>query len=427
MESLGSLKKSFFEYYKKNELFINLAVLTILFFLNCFMWELSFVTFSFLFVIMLRANLADGFTYLVFTIPFCLVNYTISGFLYIAVVASFMIKGYIRLIFIDKQKIDKKFAIMFLIFVVYLLLPFNGIEGYNDQFLVKFVVIVGLLLFAYLMTKYPKEFRIKINVNILALSYLLSVMCFATYFVSDYLQDVTELFYVGDFIRFQALMGNPNVLAMPCEICLALLVYFILSSKISWVEIFSFVVFTVLGFSTLSKTFLILFTLMLVILILYLLIKKPFQGLCVISAISLVLILVVAIKPDLCVTYFDRFVGSGDGVNTTFDWAMDKLTTGRYGLWLSYIQYMLQYPFTLFFGGTLGARQLAGESPHNIYISSLYQFGIIGVILFVTTLIIICKELKKNHPLMISKWIVVPMVILAMLVCVEDLFMFIYV
>lgn len=428
MISLGSLKSKVFDNYKKNELFCNLAILTILFFLNCFMWELSFVVFSFLFVCVIMANMSDGFTYLVFTIPFCMITNELSGFLYIAVVATFMLKGYIKLLFIDKQKIDKKIIIAFVIFVVYLLLPFDGINGYNDQLLIKFVILVGLVLFALLMTHYPKEFRIKINVNICALALFISVMLFGTYFISDYLQSSIKLLYYGDFIRFEALLSNPNILAMVCEICLALLVYYILSSKVSWVEIVSFIIFTVLGFSTMSKTFLILLFIMLSILIVYLLIKKPFYGLCVITGLCVIVVLVVAIKPQLFAAYLNRFVDIGtDVAGNSFDGIMNNVTTYRYGLWKSYLQYMLHYPFTLFFGATLGARQLAGESAHNIYISSLYQFGIIGTILFALTLVFLFKDFKTNHPLMISKWIIVPIIIFAMIVCVEDLFMFIYV
>ena len=428
MISLGSLKNKIISIYKKNELFCNLAILTILFFLNCFMWEMSFATFSFLFVFVMISNIANGFTYIVYTIPFCMVGGEISGYLYIAVFATYVLKGYVKLIFIDKLKLDKKFLIVFLIFAVYLLLPFDGINGYNDQLIIKFIVVIGLMLFALLMTKYPKEFRIKINVNICAVALVISVMFFGTYFISDHLQNITKLFYVGDFIRFQALLTNPNILAMACEICLALLVYFILSSKISWVEIVSFVIFAVVGFSTMSKTFLILLTIMLIVLILYFLIKKPFYALCLITSLCAIVVLLVAIKPDMFLTYFERFVKtSGDsGIDNPFDWAMSHLTTGRYDLWLSYIQYMLQYPMTLFFGATLGAGQLGGNSPHNIYISSFYQFGLIGTIIFFTAIILLCKDFKKNHPLMISKWIVIPIIIMAMLVCVEDLFMFIY-
>lgn len=428
MISLGSLKSKFFDNYKKNELFCNLAILTILFFLNCFMGELSFVTFSFLLVCIIVSDMSNGFSYLVFTIPFCMIASDTSGFLYIATVATFMLKGYIRLLFIDKIKINKKIIVAFIAFVIYLLLPIDGIYGYNEQLPIKFVVIVGLILFAILMIHYPKEFRIKINVNICALALFISVIFFGTYFISDHLQSTIKLLYYGNFIRFQALLSNPNILAMISEICLALLVYFILSSKISWVEIVSFIIFTVLGFSTMSKTFLILLFIMFTILIVYFVIKKPFYGLCVITGISVVIVLLVAIKPQLFAAYLNRFVDIGTNVEgNSVNGALNHMTTGRYGLWIGYLQYMINYPYTLFFGATLGARQIGGESAHNIYISSLYQFGIIGSILFVLTLVFLCKDFKKRYPLLISKWIIVPIIIFAMIVCVEDLFMFIYV
>ena len=163
------------------------------------------------------------------------------------------------------------------------------------------------------------------------------------------------------------------------------------------------------------------------VLIVYLIKKFPFVGICVLTTASLLIVLVTMLKSDLIVTYFNRFVDIGGSQEGTFEGVMDNLTTHRYGLWLSYLQYMFQYPFTLFFGSGLGAKRLAGDSPHNLYISSLYQLGIIGVILLVTTLVMLCKAFKKRHPLAITKGIFVPILIVAMLVCVEDLFMFIYV
>ena len=422
MKSLGSLK--FFDNYKKNELFYNLFTLTILFFLNCFMGEMSYLTFSFLLVIVLMADMSNGFTYIVYSIPFCLIGQEVSGFMFIGTIALFVLKGYIKMIFFDKMKIDKKFAICFGVLLIYLLLPFSD---YNDKFLVKFVVLIGLVLIAYLMSRYPKEFRIKINVNILALSLLVSIMCFATYFISDYLKDVTIMIYTDEYIRFQALLGNPNVLAMICEICLAILLYFILTIKVSWVEVFSFVVFAIVGISTFSKTFLLLLVLMLLVLIVYLIKKHPFCGLCVVSFLSMIVVLVTIFKSDIVVIYGNRFVDIGmDSQDGSFEGVMDTITTHRYGLWISYLQYMFQYPITLFFGNGLGTKRLAGDSPHNLYISLLFQLGIVGVILLVTTLVLLCKAFKKRHPLAITKAIFIPLLIFALLVCVEDLFMFIY-
>ena len=426
MESLGSV--NILHNYKKNELFCNLAILTILFFLNCFMGELSYVAFSFLFVIVMIADMANGFTYIVYTIPFCMVGGDISGYLYIALILIFMIKSYVKMLFIDKLKIQKKFIITVVMFTIYMLLPFGGINCYNSQLFLKNVLVLSVIFFLYLVTKYPKQFRLKINVNICAVGLLISVIFMGTYFISDHLQDITNLFYVDDYIRFQALLTNPNILAIVCEICLSILVYFFLSIKISWVEVVSFVIFTVLGFSTLSKTFFILFAVMLTFLIVFLLRKRPFIGLCLISLFCLLIIVIVIFKPDIFNTYFGRFVNFASKASGENDFytAMNFLTTGRYGLCVTYIQYMMQYPYILFFGATLGTGQLAGNSPHNIYISSLYQFGLVGLTLYITIFVLIFKDFKKNNPLLISKWVVVPIIIMSMMLCVEEFFMFIY-
>ncbi|MBE5758070.1 MAG: hypothetical protein E7345_03980 [Clostridiales bacterium] len=423
MKSVGNV--SLKDRYLNNELFYNLMILTILFFLNCFWGEMSYVTFTFLLVIVFLSELDNGFTYLVYSIPFCLVGGDISGFLFIFSVVVFMIKGYVKMIVVDKKPIDKKFAICFVLFIIYLLLPFGE---YNDNKIIKFVVIVGLVLVAYLMTKYPREFRIKINVNILALSLLISIMCFSTYFISDYLQETIVLFYLDDFIRFQALLGNPNILAMICEICLSLVLYFMLSNsnKISWVEIFSLVVFTIVGVSTFSKTFLLLLCVMILCLCVFLLKKYPIYGLAVLAVISIIALLFSLFKSDLVTTYITRFFDVGDGVGETSEEVLDQLTTHRSGLWITYLKYLFQYPISLIFGMGLGTGQIGGESTHNIYISSLYQMGIVGVTIFVLTLVFMLKEFKKEYPLALTKAFIIPLVVCGMLGMVEDLFMYIY-
>ena len=81
-----------------------------------------------------------------------------------------------------------------------------------------------------------------------------------------------EVWYHNEeFIRFSCLLINPNTMAMLCEICLSLLTYYFISKKNEWIDVVSYVTFTVLGIFTLSKTFLILFTIMFVILTIHLL------------------------------------------------------------------------------------------------------------------------------------------------------------
>ena len=64
----------------------------------------------------------------------------------------------------------------------------------------------------------------------------------------------------------------------------------------------------------------------------------------------------------------------------------NSLTTGRFNLWQSYIEYFSLHIDKLIFGGGLGAPLLDDKAAHNTYIELIYNYGIIGIALFIFTL-----------------------------------------
>ena len=421
---LKQILLKFKDKYKESELLCGCMILAILFLGNCFSEYFSYISFSVLAILVIISNMKNGFSYLVFTIPFAGVGQQTSGLFYGGIIIAYLIKQYIKMLIIDKKKIDKKLLIALLIFVIYLCLPFGK---YVMYFWIKTGVLLGVILVFYLISRYPKEFRIKFNVNVLALSMLLSCGYFLTYFVSDYLQSVITFSYSDEILRFQALLLNPNVLAMPCTICLSILTYFILSKRFSWVEGMSFVIFLILGLSTFSKNFLALAMIMFFIIVVYLLIKFPFKGVCFLTGISILVILLVAFKQDLILHYVGRFINIEEFAEMNREEILDKFTTHRYGLWVTYLEYLFEYPFVLLFGAGMGAKRLVGDSVHNIYIALLYHLGIVGVLLLGVVVFHMVKCFKKEYPLMINKMIFAPILIVGLMTMFEDLFMFMYV
>lgn len=415
---LQNLKK----YYKDNKLIFNCAIVAILFFVNCFVEGFSFYVFPLVAIFIIFSNISTGFSLLVFTIPYCCIDDFNSIYLFFGCLLIFLIRSYIVMLFIDKKKLPLPFVISALVFIVYSLLPFGD---YNWAMVIKLGIILLLVLFFNLLLMYSKELNIKLNLSILAISMVISVCFYLTYFVSPYMASKKVWHNGDDFIRFTALFPNPNNLAMLCEICLALLTYYILKNKSTWIEVISYITFSILGFSSLSKTFLILFIVMICVLFIYVCKKFNKQVFWTIICICIGIMLVAIFANDFLFTYLGRFMFA-DPENLTNGEILNIVTTYRYGLWKSVIDYLLMNPVVLFFGRGLGAPLIESISAHNFYLSMIYEVGIVGSILFVAMFVILYFDYKRRTKSKFDWAILAPLLILGMLMMVEDLFLYIY-
>ena len=321
-----------------------------------------------------------------------------------------------------KKKLSLPFLIGVGAFGLYALLP---IGEYNGGFWIKLLIILLLAFFLNLYMNYRKEMSIKNNLGVLAISLFISAAVYLTYFISPYMQTKTIWYHGENYIRFSCLLVNPNTLAMLCEICLSLLTYFILSNKFTWVDVISYVIFAVLGISTLSKTFLILFGIMLIILLIYLLRRFKTEILWVVGVLCFGLVILIVFKSDFLFTYLERFM-SVDPSELTFREILNVITTGRYDLWTGVLDYLFMNPLALIFGRGLGAPLVESMSAHNFYISLIYEVGIVGTILFFGMFISMIVYYNKKNKIKFAYAIFVPLIIIGMLMMVEDLFLYIY-
>ena len=409
--------------YKENMLICNCAVLAVLFFVNCFWGPFAYISFGILGIMILVSSIKDGFSLLVSAIPFFCIDMSVSVIMFLICLILYVIKAYIIALVKDKKKISKVSIILFIVLVIYSLLP---IGDYTTNLFIKVACVVSLMLVINLFTMYPEALRLRFNVNILAMSLLLSVIYCVTYFISPYMQERLVVMRMSeDFIRFAAMFDNPLNLAMICEICLSMLVYFIVTKATSWVDFISFIIFSILGILTISKTFIMLYSIMLFALLIYSFKISPKKTAIWVGVISVVGTLVFIIGREFVATYLERFIGS-DFLELDFRGKMDYLTTGRSELWLDTLQYLIENPIKLIFGAGLGSGRITIHSTHNFYISLLFSYGIVGAILFVVVFSMLIKKLVKAGGAKISKAIIVPMIIMILLMCVEDFFLFIY-
>lgn len=416
--SLENLKK----YYTENSLIINCAIVAILFFINCFVEDFSLLIFMIVTILILISSKSNGFSMLVFCIPFCCMDGYKTILMFFISFMVFLIKSYYIYFKIDKKRISSPVILCLILFVTYSLLPFGE---YNSGLWIKLGITLILALFLNLFLEYKKEIDIKSNISLLAVAFILSSVFYLTYFISPYIAS-KEIFYYGDdYIRFSCLLINPNTLAMICEICLSLLTFYILSGKFIWVDIIAFVVFSVLGVSTLSKTFLILFSILMLIIFIYALRKLKKEILWIIGILCIGITLLLILRPHFIVTYFSRFMYI-EPEEFSFKTVINIVTTGRYELWMGTIEYLFMNPDVLFFGRGFGAPLIQSLSAHNFYISLIYELGIVGSILFVGLFISIVWTCMKKKHIKFNKAILVPIFMVGLLMLVEDLFLYIY-
>lgn len=414
-----SIKK----YYLDNRLKCNCIALAILFLINCFVPYFSIVPYLLTVVLIMFESKQNGFSLIVFCIPFCAIDDHISMIALFVVLLVYVVKQYIIMFFFDKKKINWYVFATMLVFFIYSVMP---IGEYNMGWAVKLLIMMLLALILNLFVNYKEILNLKFNLNLLAIGLIISSAYFLTYFLSPIIRNKPLSTMNEGFIRFSALLVNPNALAMICEVSLGLLTIYLLQDKFEWTDIMSYVIFSVLGLSTFSKTFLILFSIMFIIMAIYCLKRYKLKAFYTFLIIGFVALIIFLLKRNVFIMYLRRFTTSIDSDFDSYEYILDVATTGRYQLWLTVLDFMFTHPLVLVFGNGFGAPLIASLSAHNFYISLIYELGIVGTLLciamFATILYVYFKQKQGKF---YKAWIV-PIVILGMLMMVEDLFLYIY-
>ena len=200
------------------------------------------------------------------------------------------------------------------------------------------------------------------------------------------LLNIPNLFIAGDISeRYGAFFAKINTLAVYCTLCGACFISLILTNKLSFKRHFYFpIIITLIGLTTYSKAFI------LVNILLYMAWfglafiqsnnKKRFALYSVVLMIALTVVAVCA--QNYIKTIIHRFT------DNQYSSAIDNLTTGRAEIWKQYLSRWLTSPLTFLFGNGCAASKInAVQSEHSTYVALLYQFGVVGVVCLLATII----------------------------------------
>lgn len=417
------------DYYLTHKFIIDCVLLSILFLVNCFTHFGAYLSFTLLYILILTSDLKSGISYIFFSLPFTSISIPNAIILAMICLVAYIIKLAYQKFYIEKCRVSKRMLITLGIFLIYLIFPFKNI--YNADMIVKILAIFAVFILLFLCVNFPEEFRLKFNISILAYGLVVSYLFGLLRPVSVVLQELNVIYRVGSLYRYCGLFETPNVPAMICEMALALLGFFIVSKQYDKKDIVVFILFTIMGVLTLSKTFFILLVIMLLTLLIFNIksIKKIKRNTWIIFGIIAVVGIILCVIFFKDILFFVRRFLNLDVLGVGFEQFMNTLTTTRYDLWKEYVLYLIENPLILIFGRGLGAPIIGQTSPHNMYLSTLYQMGIIGVALFIYCFIQIAKSSPKplGEPRKkFNKALILPLLVFAVLFFSEDLIFFIY-
>lgn len=308
-------------------------------------------------------------------------------------------------------------AVLALIILKYLVLSIKGKDKKRVKFIYATVCLLAILtLYGLILTKFHfyklgqsigliltiavvylvEKVDFKKLVLILSLGLISStILSLIAYFcgVTTYPPFISD---ASTKFRFGGYFSNINALAMYCSLCQTFILALMLLKKLNIKRYLPILlIITLIGLLTFSKTFILLTMLsyMLAVIIGFAKSnnKKQYIKFLVIGVIGLAILTVVFRGYIIAIIkrFLDDSSYSGGVLNVA--------TTGRVDIWKSYIDKWTSSPLYMLFGCGITADNINERTTHNIYLSILYKFGIVGTILLVGCVIWILKSKRVSR------------------------------
>lgn len=169
-----------------------------------------------------------------------------------------------------------------------------------------------------------------------------------------------------------------------------------------------------IGALTLSKTFIVGASFILLVGIVGGIAKYKLKSLKVILPILVILGGLTAIFHEKVFQVFQRFLGYN------FKSILSSITTGRDYIWKLYFDDMITHPLKLVFGAGLCTSEVVAIGPHSGYVFMFYRFGIVGTIAILGLAVSYYVSLRKNYKFNIFK--LLPLVMILMVSFIEACF-----
>lgn len=308
---------------------------------------------------------------------------------------------------VTKSGLDVKKLIWFLILVIFI-----SIFGFHSS-KVKNLTMGFALLFLFF-----NSFDNKLLRNIVLLYSISLILASIVALLSDKLPRITILtrtdvpFWIGmeTVNRFSGLSGDPNYYALDLFLALTGLWQLYHRKQINtFLFLPIFCILSAFGFLTLSKSFILVYIVFLIIVYIFALKTNVKTGLILGVIILICVILGYIFFSKYINIYVSRFFNSFDGGLN-----LDKLLTGRWTIWKNYWNAITDNTRTLLVGYGASAGYVNKISQHNAYIEALYHLGFLGTSIYLLTILRFTRAGKKTYVKGLDNKI--PLFIFAMLI-----------
>lgn len=289
--------------------------------------------------------------------------------------------------------LPRKATLLVVLFAVYVIISELWVDSFNLFRTIK--LICNLLFLSSILNS-----QVKLKIKEIFLSYIIGNVVASTISMMDSSFFRVES-YIGrkeiagniaeDVERFAGLYEDPNYysIGLIISLCLIVIMYYKREMK----PIFGVLISAVLVFfllQTYSKS--AMFMLMLpVAMLLYSMIKKKKYVLSLVLSASAVIVVILAFSGRIPAfeLVIDRIMASE---TTTGETDINALTTGRFNIWLMYIEFFVNHIRSAIFGVGINTGLIEGRAAHNTYIDILYHLGILGGTLLISLLAVISRQ-----------------------------------
>lgn len=278
--------------------------------------------------------------------------------------------------------------------LVWLLLLLNYLITRMQMDVNQFVLAFGHMAMLYVIVPELDEQAAERSIKAFCVSLLISsVYALAgrnTWQLNAIIGAEGEAIWGTGIMRFRGLFRDPNYYMTLLVFGLALLCKMMDSGRIKlWFFLLFGIAFTVFGALTYSKTFFLIFILLICIYVVWQFWnRRIFRGIVfTLIATGVGLFLLFSDHSPFSVV-LTRLAGAGD---------LSDITTGRTDVYALYWDTITENTFSFLFGQGLGADGLR-KDPHNLYLEIGYYIGAIGWVLYLGFCIAMFRQTKKRVP-----------------------------
>jgi hypothetical protein len=311
---------------------------------------------------------------------------------------SFLVIAFIIVCLISKKFIiDLKLAISFIFLMIYIFII--GITSSEFQIMANLNFICNnciILIFAALSKNISKG-----NYKNYFIFYSMGVGSAAL--VGYIGQNFTQInnFLIGIRIintvvvdgsiimRTSGLDIDPNYYALQILMAISVLLIIIkYKRRTKKLEVIFVITLFVFGFLSLSKMYLILIILIIIFYLAIYFKESIFKGIEYVAILFISITIALTFKYNYFYdVYFVRFVGGNIDFST--------VTTGRSYIWQNYFNEIVTNIKTLFFGQGI-SNFLDEIAAHNIFLSTWYKIGLVGIVLYMVYIFICNKSIANK-------------------------------